>query len=200
MIRLLSLIFILLSNFLYGQTSGPKTILIPGQGIIIDKDTFSLETTPSYVLSKLDTINYKVDVLYGSGISDGIISFYNAKKELIRSVDTFWMTQSCSIIFNNNLTFIFNGNKGNRLSLDLIKLSYPFPAITTTGEKIGEEKNSIFKQYPTKTGSYNCGDNGFFICYYDKGISFEVKPYKENPDIEMYDRIIGFEIYRSRQE
>lgn len=188
------------SYLLFGQNKKDDIILLPGQGIVIYKDTILLGKTPEFIISKLDTINNSFDIVYGDGTSDVVTTFYDSDKNKVRSVDTFLMFKSCQITYKNNLRFKFIGSTKDSVFLTNITIDYPLSARTLDNLQIGSDKESIFKNLPKIEGSYNCGHRGWFFCYPDKGISFQVKPYKEKPDIEMFDKIIGVEIYNGRRK
>lgn len=187
----------LMTALLFGQTTKQELIVLAGQGLVINADTIFLGQTPTQVIAKLDTINNKFDAFYVNGIADGVIRFYDSTKKLIRSVDSFWMTRTCSMTYRDAIKFKFNSERGDSLLLTNIVVNYPLTA-SAKMVTIRSKKRTIFKYFGRVKGSYNCGDGAWCFCYPKQGISFEVEPFKELPDIELHNKVIGIETYKSQ--
>ncbi|MBC7933810.1 MAG: hypothetical protein H7Y86_00430 [Rhizobacter sp.] len=187
----------LMTALLFGQTTKQELIVLAGQGLVINADTIFLGQTPTQVIAKLDTINNKFDAFYVNGIADGVIRFYDSTKKLIRSVDSFWMTRTCSMTYREAIKFKFNSERGDSLLLTNIVVNYPLTA-SAKMVTIRSKKRTIFKYFGRVKGSYNCGDGAWCFCYPKQGISFEVEPFKELPDIELHNKVIGIETYKSQ--
>jgi hypothetical protein len=193
----LTVIMSLSTALLFGQTTKQELIVLAGQGLVINADTIFLGQTPAQVIAKLDTINNKFDAFYGNGIADGVIRFYDSTKKLIRSVDTFWMTRNCNMTYKDAIKFKFYSKGGDSLSLTNIVVNYPLTAIANK-VTIRSKKGTIFKYFGKVKGSYNCGDGAWCFCYPKQGITFEVEPFKELPNPELHNKVIGIETYKSQ--
>jgi hypothetical protein len=193
----LTVLMCLSTAMLFGQTTKQKLIVLVGQGLVINADTIFLGQTPTQVRAKLDTINNKFDAFYGNGIADGVIRFYDSTKKMIRSVDTFWMTRNCSMTYRDAIKFKFCSKASDSLSLTNIVVNYPLTA-SANRVTIRSKKRIIFKYFGKVKGSYNCGDGAWCFCYPKQGITFEVEPFKELPNIELHNKVIGIETYKSR--
>ena len=189
---------ILLCGQIYCQE--PKEIIIlPGEGILFEGDTIILGINPKTLLTKIDTIKNAVTTNYTTGHSNGFILITDSLTGQTTTKDIYWTTYYCDIIFSEfPVYFMFEGDSVTNLLLNKIKIEYPCKAITTNGLKTGSYYTDIFVKYNRKEGSYNCGENGFYYCYSNHGISFGVKPYNENPNPEMFEKIINFEIYEKQ--
>ena len=190
----------LIIGLVYGQKNN-EVIVISGEGIVINKDTFLLGINPKSLLLKIDTINHNVSIRNSFGHSDGVKIFTDSLTGKTIAKDVYWSTFYCKInIKDLSINFMFEGDdtKSN-LALVKIIIEYPCVATTTKGLKTGVNYTDIFEKYNEKEGSYNCAENGFYYCYYNYGISFKVKPYKENPNPEMYEKIVGFEVFEKQK-
>jgi len=190
------LLLLFITGRIYSQEE-KETILIPGKGIILFNDTILINIeSPESLLLKIDTTNYESNIFYGSGTACGIISFTDSVTGKTTTKDASWSTSYCNIIWDWSIEFEFEGSTKEDLILTKIKIFYPHLAKTINGLKTGDDYKGIFHKYENTNGSYNCGDKGYFYCYSNYGISFRVKPYKEKPNPEMFEKILGFEIYK----
>jgi hypothetical protein len=192
---LISILLFCITGQIYSQVK-QETIIIPGKGIVLLNDTILINIeSPESLLAKIDTTNYESNVFYGSGLACGIISKTDSVTGITTIEDASWSTSHCNIIWDWSIEFEFEGSTKEDLVLTKIKIFYPHLAKTVNGIKTGDSFREIFSNYENTNGSYNCGDKGYFYCYYNHGISFRVKPYKEKPNPDMFNRILGFEIY-----
>ena len=196
---LLTIYSLLIVGQIFCQESN-DVIVLPGEGVIIQNDTFMLGIAPLKLLTEIDTAKHKVNIIYTSGHSDGIEILEDSITGQKTSKEIYWTTYYCDInILDYPVYFKFEGDSKEKISLNKIKIDFPCKAITTNGLEVGSHKSEIFKIYSERQGSYNCGENGFYYCYYKYGISFGVKPYKENPNPEMFEKIVSFEVYKKTE-
>lgn len=181
---------------LFGQDSKEITVL-PGQGIVLNSDTFTIGMTPTELFSDLDTNSIKTKIHHSIGMAEGIEIMTDSIEKKATSKDVYWETFFCDVsIVEHPITFKFEGDSKDDLTLDKIIVDFPCKAKTSDGLEIGANKSEIFKGLYSKEGSYTCSDNGFFYCYYNYGISFGVQQTKELPHPELFEKVVSLEIYR----
>ncbi len=172
-------------------------VALPGQGIVVGKDTIFLGLDqPQTVLSKIDTSSFPVSVNRDTGIVQQIFEQVEGGMATDGSdspKDSSWAVYYYRITWSNSVIYEFEGTEPSSLVLNKIIVRYPIAATTPSGLSIGDPFKEVIDTYQKTRKSYNLGSNRFSYYCDDYGICFRSEIIKQrNKAVKI---ISGFEVY-----